>query len=337
MNRWYQWSRCGAALVLLAACSDSHGDGEEGAGLGPKNSTETGNPPVIDLGRIALAMERDQLHLVGQPRAVMPGSAELEVERLATGDVQSGRAERDGSFDLVVDGTLADSYRLRARTRGVTQASKAAYVDSAGATAQPAELCADCALPDVSWGRVGPTLGTAHRLTECTQYLAIHTVGEQCASQLPCTSSGGERTATAVELESLLGDPELQQVLARGETIFGPSRGSGFGVGITIGERSIRIHDDPCDGLIGCEEPPASVRALRELLAAIADQQACREICADQPERTFVAEACLECSSAGGCLSRGPICATPCTRNADCADEGGACSPDGACDPVACE
>ena len=80
------------------------------------------------------------------------------------------------------------------------------------------------------------------------------------------------------------------------------------------------------------------MRALRSLLEGIADQQACREICADEPERVFVADACVECDpDQARCLARGPVCAEPCERDDDCAAGPGACTAEGTCDPVACE
>ena len=337
MMQWSRWLAIAWLGALLAACSDSHpGDGE-GAGLGPKNSTETGNPPVIELERVALVNDDGALHVVGERRAVVPGGGEIEVERLATGARVTGDVAADGSFDVRVEGSLRDAYQLRARAAAGAKRSEPVFVGRDGATAQADALCAECDLPEVRWGGIGATLGTAHLLTGCSQYTAVHTVGEQCNNQLPCASSGGEREWTLLDLQSRLGEPEVVSALQT-ETYYGKNTGAGPGFSVTIGGGAITLFDEPCDGEADCEEAPPAVRALRELLDAIAEQQACSEICADQPELVFVAEACVECyPDDARCISRAPVCATPCEDAGDCAAEAGACNPEGYCEQVVCE
>jgi hypothetical protein len=79
------------AALALCACNVAH------------NSTETGNPPVIDLKKISLVVSADGVRIVGQPGAVTPGGADIELEVAGSSEVIRGKSEPDGSFDIALD------------------------------------------------------------------------------------------------------------------------------------------------------------------------------------------------------------------------------------------
>src|SRR5262245_49392840 len=105
----------GWAALCIAACTDTH---QMNGTMGPRSSTETGNPPAIDSALVALVVTRDEVHVVGEPGAVTPGGIVVEVETVATGDTQRGPVTDDGAFDVQVDGSLDDLYALRAIGEG---------------------------------------------------------------------------------------------------------------------------------------------------------------------------------------------------------------------------
>ena len=91
--------------AALAACTNVHG---------PKEGTQTGNPPVLDRGRVTLEVSADEVHITGKPGAAAPGGATIEITNLTTGKVIEGTAAADGSFDVRVDGSLDDAFVVRA-------------------------------------------------------------------------------------------------------------------------------------------------------------------------------------------------------------------------------
>ncbi len=111
------------SLTLLCACART------------TDSTETGNPPVIDVELIALVEKSGEVHVVGEPKAIRPGGGRLEVTTVASGDVARGDVGEDGSFDVAVDGTLDDQYRLRAI--GAKASSEPVYFDRGGVIDAP--------------------------------------------------------------------------------------------------------------------------------------------------------------------------------------------------------
>jgi hypothetical protein len=86
------------ASVLLAVvalnCGSSHTEG----------STETGNPPVIDVDRIALETNptSEAVHVVGKAGAVPPG-ATVSVDVLGTDQKVEIKANASGGFDVAID------------------------------------------------------------------------------------------------------------------------------------------------------------------------------------------------------------------------------------------
>lgn len=121
-------------LALLGACSHTHG---------PQDSTQTGNPPALQEGRLTLEVSAGEVHITGGTGAVSPGGARIEVTNLSTGEVVEGFAADDGSFDLRVDGSLNDVFAVSAVASG--QESPPVYVVRGGAaiTSEDGSLSCD--------------------------------------------------------------------------------------------------------------------------------------------------------------------------------------------------
>jgi len=95
-----------AVLLLSFAAVGCYGTSDDTA------STETGNPPVV-ASAIALVDRDGEAHVVGDPGAIDPGGAEVEVMNLGSGERARTASEQDGSFEVLAPGTLDDSYRVR--------------------------------------------------------------------------------------------------------------------------------------------------------------------------------------------------------------------------------
>jgi hypothetical protein len=111
-----------AAAIVLQACARTHG---------PQDSTETGNPPVIDAERVTLMVEHDEVHVVGDKGAVTPGGVTITVRNLVSGKSANSDAAKDGSFDVKAPGSVNDGFRLQA-SNGVAE-SKPVFVTQTSA------------------------------------------------------------------------------------------------------------------------------------------------------------------------------------------------------------
>jgi hypothetical protein len=96
---------------LIAACFSANK---------PLDSTQTGNPPVIDTERVALRVSRSDVRVIGAAGAVEPGGAKVEVKNLTTGMSFTTKAAADGSFDLTISGSENDAYSVSAKAGGRT-------------------------------------------------------------------------------------------------------------------------------------------------------------------------------------------------------------------------
>ena len=56
--------------AALAACTNAHG---------PQEGTQTGNPPILDRGKVTLEVSADEVHVTGKPGAATPGGATIEI------------------------------------------------------------------------------------------------------------------------------------------------------------------------------------------------------------------------------------------------------------------
>ena len=109
-------------VAALAACTNTHG---------PKGSTQTGNPPLLDRARVTLEVGAADVHITGEPGAATPGGATIEITNLTTGQIIEGRAAPDGSFDVRVDGSPNDAFVVRVSANG--EQSAPVYVVRGGA------------------------------------------------------------------------------------------------------------------------------------------------------------------------------------------------------------
>ncbi len=108
----------GLTLCILAACADASptpGVPNGSSRMGPNGGTETGNPPVIDAQRIALVVSPDGLRVVGSAGAITPGGVVIEIVALSTGRTFTTSSAADGSFDVTVEGPLAETFAVYAR------------------------------------------------------------------------------------------------------------------------------------------------------------------------------------------------------------------------------
>ncbi|HKP64958.1 MAG TPA: carboxypeptidase-like regulatory domain-containing protein [Polyangiales bacterium] len=96
---------------LVAACFSANR---------PLDSTQTGNPPVIKTDRVALHLSSSDVRVIGEPGAVEPGGAKVEVINLTTGMSFTTQAAPDGSFDVEVSGSANDAYSVRAKAGSKT-------------------------------------------------------------------------------------------------------------------------------------------------------------------------------------------------------------------------
>src|SRR5690242_17105940 len=73
-----------------------------------------GNPPVIDADRVALVLQDDGVHVVGEKGAVTPGGVTIHVRNLVSDKSASGRAASSGSFDVKAPGGVNDGFSVQA-------------------------------------------------------------------------------------------------------------------------------------------------------------------------------------------------------------------------------
>jgi hypothetical protein len=110
-----------AAAALLLSCSSTH----------LERGTETGNPPVLDVDKVALVVGSDSVRIVGRAGAVSPGGVSVEATIVGTGEIVRGRANADGSFEITLEASADAVVEVRARSGD--ESSRLAYVTRGGA------------------------------------------------------------------------------------------------------------------------------------------------------------------------------------------------------------
>lgn len=81
--------------------------------------TETGNPSVIDTDSIYLQKADSGVRMVGEEKAVVPGGSQLRIVNLDDfSEPTDITVNKDGSFDVLLDGSVENVFRLRALYRG---------------------------------------------------------------------------------------------------------------------------------------------------------------------------------------------------------------------------
>ena len=91
-------------------------------------STDTGNPPVIIGQKLSVTPSDQGVVVAGTPGAVT-GGASVEVRNVTSGQSRTTMAAADGSFEVEVEGTPSDEYRIQASLGGQ---SASASLNSAG-------------------------------------------------------------------------------------------------------------------------------------------------------------------------------------------------------------
>lgn len=188
--------------LFAAACAESRAGGLPGGGK-PRDSTETGNPPVIDVSAVALVVRSDEVHIVGGPGAVTPGGIEVEVDNLRSGEEQRGPVAEDGSFDVRVTGTMEDTYAVRAVGKAPSAVSAPIYVHRGGATVEERLSCEQRA--DVIEAELAEVASNVDRScssnADCTQLTApVSCPGWPCGGPV---ASRAASTAVAPAIEAV--------------------------------------------------------------------------------------------------------------------------------------
>jgi heat shock protein HslJ len=117
------WRRLsGVALVAALA-----------GGCGAQSSTDSGNPPVVVSEKLRLTATQTGVLVSGEAGAV-PAGARVDVVNTATGQTTTTTAAEDGSFQIEVEGSVADEYRVYAASAG--QSWRTRLTSSGAATAE---------------------------------------------------------------------------------------------------------------------------------------------------------------------------------------------------------
>ena len=182
------------SLFVVAACTSSHGEG----------ITETGNPPVIDLDKVSLVVTRGAAHVVGQPGAVTPGGAEIELTVVGTNQVARGTSRPDGSFDVELE--AADGAVVELRAKSGERRSGSVYVTRAGAAVSGEQLSC-MQRTNLASQAVGSVLGSAdlscETAADCRQVSDKTVCTDSCGPALVSKSAvaGVEAAVSAVDTD----------------------------------------------------------------------------------------------------------------------------------------
>ena len=102
--------------VLIALCPTLLGH----CGGATQQATETGNPPGIAEQKLHILLRDTGVQVVGDAGAVGAG-ANVNVTNRSSGDHGQAIAKVDGSFDIVVAGSLQDEYEVTVSNGSLTQ------------------------------------------------------------------------------------------------------------------------------------------------------------------------------------------------------------------------
>lgn len=81
------------------------------------DSTDTGNPPVVSEQKLRVEASDSGVTVAGEAGAV-PARAAIEVTNVATEQSETTTAAADGSFEVELEGTLDDEYRVKVEVDG---------------------------------------------------------------------------------------------------------------------------------------------------------------------------------------------------------------------------
>jgi hypothetical protein len=84
-----------------------------GAKVLDMTSTDTGNPPLVDLGKLSSDTEGGTVTVTGEKGAASPGGSVVTVTNQRTGKSVSVKANADGSFTLKIAGAPGDTLEIK--------------------------------------------------------------------------------------------------------------------------------------------------------------------------------------------------------------------------------
>lgn len=114
------WAWTLGLLLLTGGCTEA------------RVGTETGNPPAVSLGQLDVEAAGDDMVTVsGDAGAVSPGGGEVSVRNVSQGgEPVTTSVDEDGSFEVTLDGTLADEYEVVASNDAGDSSPKTLRKDS---------------------------------------------------------------------------------------------------------------------------------------------------------------------------------------------------------------
>jgi heat shock protein HslJ len=168
-------------------------------GCGGESSTDTGNPPGVLGQKLRLTATETGVRVTGDAGAV-PAGARVDVVNTATGQTATTTAAQDGSFDLEIEGSASDEYRVYAASGDESWRTR--LTSSGAATTEPG-LAGLVFLQQSAEGEVpvaGPKARLSFEATElgfsagCNSYYGEYSLceGRLCVSQLGGTEIGCE-------------------------------------------------------------------------------------------------------------------------------------------------
>jgi hypothetical protein len=310
---------CALASLWLITCTSTH----------TENSTETGNPPVIDVDRVALEVGKDSVHIVGEAGAVMPGGASIEITNVRTGQTVKAQAAPDGSFEVEVMATPQDVLALAASAG--SKHSQPVYVARGGAWVGDGSSGLSCQQRSQL---ASQAIGSA--LVQATSGCRVAEDCIEVPTRSVCTASCGdalvartERAAVENTLRSvddgLCKSFEADGCMLLALPCIPPPNGP---IVCNTGRCEQREPGAALDagtaadggGLDAGAAPDASADggALDAGAAPDASADAGDPAGSCPPNRVYVQDRCLSCGLAGGCGETSPGCAIVCERTSDC-------------------
>jgi heat shock protein HslJ len=167
-------------------------------------STDTGNPPVVLGQQLRLRATATGVVVSGDAGAV-PAGARVDVVNTATGETATTTAAQDGSFEVEIEGSTTDEYRVYAASAG--QSWRTRLTSSGTAPAEPG-LAGLQFLLESAVGYT-PVAGTTIRLTfradevgfsaGCNSYFGPYSL---CDGKLCISGLGGTEIGCPPELQA---------------------------------------------------------------------------------------------------------------------------------------
>jgi hypothetical protein len=284
-----------AYLALVAVgCNSAHTPG----------STETGNPPVIDIGKVALVVSSDEVHIVGKPGAVTPGGADVTIQVVGSDMVVTTESAPDGSFELKVSGGPDAVIEVKASSG--EDESETVYVTRGSAS--------------VSTGGGGKlSCQDRDRLAGQVVSNALSTADASCETAADCKTVSTDTMCRDTCGSFYIGKLAVAPIEAAVSTV-----NSSFCLGFEADGCMRTI--PPCTPPIG--GPVACVNG------SCTQQPPTRPEC--PPNGRYVEDVCDSCGMTGGCITTGR-CAVLCSDSSACSVAGTSCSMRGICEVTRCD